>query len=74
MKDWITDYGHMKDKSQIIQILFPSKYLGCGYKGLVFCRNNGWFMSNMDKGSQYQNELDTWAERQLFSQKLNHWL
>ena len=24
--------------------------LGCGYKGLVFCRNNGWIMRNMDKG------------------------
>ena len=22
----------------------------CGYKGLVFCRNNGWIMENMDKG------------------------
>ena len=21
-----------------------------GYKGLVFCRNNGWIMENMDKG------------------------
>ena len=28
----------------------PNKYLGCGYKGLVFCRNNGWLMENMDKG------------------------
>ena len=25
-------------------------YLGCEYKGLVFCRNNGWIMENMDKG------------------------
>ena len=24
------------------------KYLGCGYKGLVFCRNNGWIMKDMD--------------------------
>jgi hypothetical protein len=24
--------------------------LGCGYKGLVVCRNNGWIMENMDKG------------------------
>ena len=23
------------------QILIPNKYLECGYKGLVFCRNNG---------------------------------
>ena len=25
-----------------IQIQIPNKYLGFGYKGLVFCRNNGW--------------------------------
>ena len=24
--------------------------MGCGYKGYVFCRNNGWIMKNMDKG------------------------
>ena len=23
--------------------------MGCGYKGLVFCRNIGWIMENMDK-------------------------
>ena len=34
-------YGQTKTKN---------KYLGCGYKGLVFCRNNGWIMENMDKG------------------------
>ena len=28
----------------------PQKILGFGYKGLVFCRNNGWLMENMDKG------------------------
>ena len=27
-----------------IQIPIPNKYLGFGYKGLVFCRNNGWLM------------------------------
>ena len=34
-----------------IQIPIPNKYLGCGYKlkGLVFCRNNGWIIENMDK-------------------------
>ena len=37
-----------------IQIPVPNKYLGFGYKGLVFCRNNGWLMKNMDKGL-YQN-------------------
>ena len=34
----------------LIQIPIPYKYLGFGYKGLVFCRNNGWLMKNMDKG------------------------
>jgi hypothetical protein len=33
-----------------IQIIIPNKYLECGYEGLVFCRNNGWIMENMDKG------------------------
>ena len=33
-----------------IQIPIPNKYLGFGYKGLVFCRNNGGLMENMDKG------------------------
>ena len=33
-----------KSQSQI------HKYLGCGYEGLLFCRNNGWIMQNMDKG------------------------
>ena len=33
-----------------IQIKIPNKYLGCGYKGSVFCRNNSWIMENMDKG------------------------
>ena len=35
-----------------IQIPLPNRYLGVGYKGLVFCRNNGWLMENMrmDKG------------------------
>ena len=42
------DYGHTKAKS-LIQIPNPNKYLGCGYKGLVFCRNNGWLMENSTK-------------------------
>ena len=33
-----------------IHIPIPNKYLESGYKGLVFCRNNGWIMENMDKG------------------------
>ena len=36
---WTTDYGHTKAKYQIL--CSPNKYLVCGYKGLVFCRNNG---------------------------------
>ena len=42
-----TDYGHTKAESQII----------CGTNsnptpkyGVVFYRNNGWIMENMDKG------------------------
>ena len=30
-----TDYGHMKSKA-LIQIPTPIRYLGYGYKGLVF--------------------------------------
>ena len=33
-----------------LQILIPNKYFGCGCKSLVFCRNIGWIMENMDKG------------------------
>jgi hypothetical protein len=33
-----------------IQIPIPNKYLGCGYKDLVFCRNNGRMMETLDKG------------------------
>ena len=33
-----------------IQIPIPNKYLEFGYKVLVFCRNNGWLMENMEKG------------------------
>ena len=48
-----TDYGNAMAKSLIqiqIQIQIPIIYLGFGYKGLVFSRNNGWTMENMDKG------------------------
>ena len=53
-----TDYGHMKAKSLILcgpnsnsnPNPNPNKYLGFGYEGLVFCRNNGLLMENMDKG------------------------
>ena len=33
-----------------IQIQITNRYLGCGCKNLVFCRNNGWIMEKMDKG------------------------
>ena len=50
-----TDYGHMMAKSLIlcvqIQILIRNKYLGFGYKCLVFCRNNGWFMEKIGQGT-----------------------
>jgi hypothetical protein len=47
-----TDYGHTMAKSLILCGLKsnPNKYLGCGYEGLVFCRNNGRLMENTDKG------------------------
>jgi hypothetical protein len=47
---WVltTDYGHTKAKFLIL--CGPNRYFCCGYKGLVFCRNNGWIMENMDKG------------------------
>ena len=56
-----TDYGHTMAKSLILcspnsnsKIPIPKNYLGFGYKGLVFCRNNGWLMKNMDKGLTVQ--------------------
>ena len=33
-----------------IQIPIPNKYLGSGYKCLLFCRNNGYITENIDKG------------------------
>ena len=50
------DYGHTMAKSLIfatqIQIPIPSKYLRFEYKGLVFCRNNGWLLEKTDKGTK----------------------
>ena len=38
--------------SQIqIQIPIPNKYLLFGYKGLVFCRINGWLMGKHGQGT-----------------------
>ena len=47
-----TDYGHTMTKffPAQIQLPLPNEFLGFGYKGLVFCGNNGWLMENMDKG------------------------
>ena len=51
---WTRTTDKQKAKSQFfaaqIQIPNSTKYLGCGYKGLVFCRNNDWLMENVDKG------------------------
>ena len=61
---WITDYGFSKAKSQIL-----------GYKGLVFCRNNGWIIDKMDKGLTVPKwVLIVWPKipqipQNLFSQK-----
>ena len=51
-----TDYGHTMVKSLILcgPNSNPNKYLGFGYKGLVFCRNNDWLIENMDKGLTVQ--------------------
>ena len=52
-----TDYGHTMAKSLNLggqnSNPTPKYYLGFGYKGLVFCRNNGWLMENMDKGPKW---------------------
>ena len=29
----------------------PNKYLGCGFKGFVFCRNNGWLNGKHGQGT-----------------------
>ena len=34
-------HGLQTHEAAQIQIPSPNKYLGFGYKGLVFCRNNG---------------------------------
>ena len=50
-----TNYGHLMAKSLILcspnSNPKPKWIFGMwSYKGLVFCRNNGWMMKNMDKG------------------------
>ena len=32
-----------------IHIPLPNEYMWIGYESLVFCRNNGWIIENMDK-------------------------
>ena len=40
-----SNHGPWTHEGQI-QIPIPNRYLGFGYKGLVFCRNNGSLMEN----------------------------
>ena len=59
------DYGHTK--SLILcspnSNPDPKKYLGCGYKGLVFCRNTGCIMEKMDMGLTFTKmDADSLAE------------
>ena len=49
-----------------IQIPIPNKYhLGCGYKGLGFCRNNGWIMENMDMPQNLPAQFDIFVFYQI---------
>ena len=54
----VTDHGHTNAKSQFfvaqIKLPIPNEYLASGYKDLVFCRNHGWIIYNMDKGPTVQ--------------------
>ena len=52
--------------------LNPKKYLGFGYKSLVFCRNNGCIMENMDKGLTKQKwVLIVWPKIPQMPQNLS---
>jgi hypothetical protein len=53
-----------------IQIPIPNKYLGCGYKDLVFCRNNDGIIENMDKGLN-KWVLIVWPEMSQMPQNLS---
>jgi hypothetical protein len=46
----LIDYRHTKVKSLTLCGPNSNKYLGCGYKGLLFCRNNDWIIENMGNG------------------------
>ena len=50
-KVWVSIFQSLaKNKYLLLKNSNPNpKYLGCGYKGLVFCRNNGWIMENIEK-------------------------
>ena len=71
--DSCTDYGHTKAESLIL--CGPNsnpKYLGCGYKGLVFCRNNDWLIQNMDKELRVPEwVLIVWPKIPLMPQTLS---
>ena len=54
------------------QIPISDEYLGCGHKGLVFCRNNGWIMENMVKESTTPKwVLIVWPKLPLTPQNLS---
>jgi hypothetical protein len=64
------------------QIPTPNKYLEFGYKGLVFCKNNGWLMENMVNGltEPKRAENTTKAPKFIcpkvwdFDEKMLHWV
>jgi hypothetical protein len=68
------DYGHTKAKSLNLcgpnsNPWIPNKYLGSGFKGLVFGRNNGWIMEKMDNGPKWV--LTVWPKISQMPQNLS---
>ena len=49
---WDEHFKNIFNSVSTVDLVFliGNKYLRCRFKGLVFCRNNGWIMENMDKG------------------------
>ena len=60
------DYGHTKTKSLIFcgpnSNLIPKTDLGCGYKGIVFCRNTGRIIEHGQGTNNTQMGADSLAE------------